>query len=103
MSIVHKITVETPEGKIPFKKHKRTKRDIIKMYYRDIQRHGVAWIHLALNKDKRQDLRNMLMSARVTFGAKNFLTTSATVDFSKRTPLHGMSSIRRKTACEYKQ
>ena len=103
MSILHKITVEKPEGKIPFKKHIRTKQDIIKMYYRDIQRHGVTWIRLALNKDKRQDLTNMLMSVRVTFRANNFFTTSATVGFSKRTPLHGMSRIRRKTAFVYKQ
>lgn len=103
MSIVHKITVGKPEGNIPFKKQIRTKQDIIKMYYRDIQRHGVTWIHLALNRDKRQDLTNMLMSVRVTFRAKNFFTTSATVSFSKRTPLHGMSRIRRKTAFVYKQ
>jgi hypothetical protein len=103
MGILHKITVEKPEGKIPFKKHIRTKQDIIKMYYRDIQRHGVTWIRLALNKDKRQDLTNMLMSVRVTFRANNFFTTSATVGFSKRTPLHGMSRIRRKTAFVYKQ
>jgi hypothetical protein len=61
------------------------------MYFIEIQCHGVAWIHLALKRDKRQDLVNMLMSLRGTIRVKNFFTTSANVRVSERTPLHGMS------------
>ena len=67
------------------------------MDYIEIQCHGVTWIHLVLIRNKRQDIENMLMSLRGTMRAKNFFTTSASVSFSERTPLHGMSQIRRKT------
>jgi len=65
------------------------------MDYREIQCHGVTWINLVLNRDKRQDLVNMLMSLRGTIRAKNFFTTSATVSVSERNPLYGMSQIIR--------
>ena len=100
---MHKITVEKPEGNRPFKRDRRTSQNTIKMDYREIHCHGVTWIHLALNKNKLQDLVNMLMSLRGTIRAKNFFTTSATASFSERTPLHGMSQIRRKAARVYKQ
>ena len=91
-----KLQLKNLRGKDCLRDARRKIYGTIKMDYREIQCHGVTWINLALNRDKRQDLVNMSMSLRGTVRVKNFFTTSATVSVSERTPSYGMSQIIRK-------
>jgi hypothetical protein len=52
---------------------------------------GVEWMHLAQNRDQWRALVNTEMNLRVPWKAGNFLTRIATVSFSRRTLLHGVS------------
>jgi len=50
------------------------------------------WIHLAQDRERRQDLVNVVMNFRVTENAGNFLTSCGSLTCSRSTLLYGLIS-----------
>jgi hypothetical protein len=59
------ILVGIPEEKRPFGRPRRRWEDNIRMDLREIVWVGVAWIHMAQDRDKLWDLVNTVMNIRV--------------------------------------
>jgi hypothetical protein len=53
----------------------------------------VDWIHLAEDRDQCTTFVNTVMKFRVPYKVGNFLTSWATVGFSRRSLLHGVSQF----------
>ena len=51
------------------------------------------WIDLARDSDRFCVLMNVIMKGRVLQNAGYFLTVTATISLSRRTPLHGFSRL----------
>jgi hypothetical protein len=59
------IFVGKPEGKRAFGRHRRGRKDNIRMALREIGWEGVDWIHLAQYRDKQRAVVNTVMNLRV--------------------------------------
>jgi len=57
------------------------------MDLQDVGCGGMNWIELAQGRDRWRGLVNL----RVPYNAGNFLTSCGSVDFSRKTVLHGVS------------
>jgi len=62
MRNVYSNLVGKPEGKRPFRKHKRRLEDNIRICLKEIGREGVDWIHLAQDRDQWRTLVITVMS-----------------------------------------
>ena len=70
---------------------KRRWEDNIKMDLHEVGCGGMDWIDMAQDRDGRRALVNAVMNLRVPQNARNFLTSSKPVSFSRRTLLRGVS------------
>jgi hypothetical protein len=52
---------------------------------------GMDWVELAQDRDRLQELVNVVMKMRVTESAGKILSSCKPVGFSRRTLLHGVS------------
>ena len=50
-----------------------------------------GWIDLAQDRDRSQAFENVVMNLQDSYYARNFLTCSEPVTFSRKTLLHGVS------------
>jgi hypothetical protein len=62
---IFRILVGKPEGKRPLGRPRRRWEDNIKMDFREIEWGGVAWIHLAQDRDHWVAFVNTVMSLRI--------------------------------------
>jgi hypothetical protein len=65
VSGTYNILVGRPEGRRPLGRPRRRWEDNIKMDLREIGFGYVDWIHLAQDRDRWQDLVNMVMNLQV--------------------------------------
>jgi len=49
---------------------------------------GANWISVAQDRDQFRDLVNKILKLWVPYKTGNFLTSWATISFSRRTPVH---------------
>jgi hypothetical protein len=72
----------------------RRRKGNIKMYLKKyaISYKGVDWIHVAEDKGQWRALMNTVMNLRAPWKGGHFLTSWATVSFSRKTPPHGVNS-----------
>jgi len=63
----------------------------IKSDLKEIGPKGAYWIHLAQDRDKQLALVDMVMSLWVPQNLGQFLPTSGTISFSRRSLLHGVN------------
>jgi hypothetical protein len=59
---VHRVLVEKPERRRPFRKHRRRWRDIIKMILRKVGWEGMDWIDLARDRKRWRAFVNAVMN-----------------------------------------
>jgi len=88
---VYRVLMEKPEWKGPLGRPRSKWEDNIKMDLQEVGCGGVDWIELAQDRDRWRALVNPVMSLRVPWNAKTFLTSWKPVTFSRRTQLHGVS------------
>jgi hypothetical protein len=79
MRNAYKILVGKPEGKKQLGRPRGRWQDNIRVDLREMRWGSVDWINLAKDRDQWQALMN-----------RYFLTSVATVSFSRRTQLHGV-------------
>jgi hypothetical protein len=72
---VYRVLMGTPERKIPPGKPRHRWEDNIKMDLQKMGCCGMDWIELAQDREKWRVLVNAVMSLRVTYDARNFLTS----------------------------
>jgi hypothetical protein len=77
--------------KRPRGRRRRRWKDNIRMDLRKIEWVGVDWMHQAQDRDQWQGLVNTGLNLRVPWKAWNFLTSLATIRFSRRTLLYVVS------------
>jgi hypothetical protein len=65
MRNAYKILVRKPEGKRPLRRPGHRWEDNIGMDLREIGWEGVDWMNLALDRDQRQPLVNMVKNLRI--------------------------------------
>jgi hypothetical protein len=75
------------EGKRNFGRPRHRWEDNIKIYFRKIGWNVVGCIHLAHDKYRWRPLVKAVMNLRVPYKTENFLTSYATIRFSRRTLL----------------
>jgi hypothetical protein len=80
--ISYTILLGKPEGKIPLWRP-RSKWKNIKIYIIEIEYESMYWIQLAQDRGQCRALLNQVMSFQMLQRAKDFVTNSATVSFSK--------------------
>ena len=78
------------EGKRPLGRPRRRRENNIKMDVHEVGCEGMDWIEFAQNRDRWRALVNAVMNLRVPYNAGNFLTSSKTFNFSRRTLLNGV-------------
>jgi hypothetical protein len=86
----YKILVGKPEGKRPLGRPRCPWKDNIRIDIREIEWEGVYWMHRAQDRVQWRALVHTVTNLRVPKKARNFLTSSATTSFSRRTLLHGV-------------
>jgi hypothetical protein len=82
-----------PEGKGPLGKPRRRWEDNIKMDLQEVGCGGMDWNELIQDRYRWRVLVNAVMNLRVPKNAGNFLTGLKAGSFSRRTLLHGVSSL----------
>jgi hypothetical protein len=87
----YRILMGKPEGKSPLGRPRRRWEDNIKMDLRAIGRGYTDWIDLAQDRDHWRALVNTVMSLRVLQNVGKFLSSCATVGFSRRAQLYGVN------------
>jgi hypothetical protein len=83
-----KILVAKPEEKRPLRRPGRRWENNIRMHLRGTVCEGVDWLHLVQGRVQWWDLLNVVLQKVGTF-----LTSSVTISFSRRTLLHGVTSL----------
>jgi hypothetical protein len=92
MKNTYKILVEKSEGKRPLRIPRRRREDNITMFLKEIGREGVDWIHVAQDRGQWRACVKTIMNLQIPERAGNFLTSRVTINVSRRTLLHGVSS-----------
>ena len=78
------------DGKRPLGRARLRWEDNIEMDLPELECGGMDWIELAQDRDTWRALVNAVMNLRVSYNARNFLTSRKSVSFSRRTLLHGV-------------
>jgi hypothetical protein len=91
---VYTVLVGKPECKRPLGKSRRRWEYNIKMDVQEVGCGGMDWIELAQDRDRWRALVYAVMNLWVSYNPGNFLTSWKPVSFSRRTLLHGVSSIQ---------
>ena len=79
---VYRVLEGKPEGKRPLGRPRR-RWDNIKMGLQEVGWRSMNWVDLAQDRDRWRALLNAVMNLRVPLNGGNFLTSWATVSFSK--------------------
>jgi hypothetical protein len=82
-----------PKGKRQLGRPRRRWEGNIRMDLKEIGWKCVNWKNLAQDRDQRRALVNTELNLRVPLKAGNFLNNCATISFSRRTLLLGVSSL----------
>jgi hypothetical protein len=89
----YNILVGKLEGKRPLGRPRRRWEDNVRVDLREIGWECMDWMHLAQDRDHWLPLVNTVMKSRFPADAVNILTSWATISFSRRTLLHGVSLV----------
>jgi hypothetical protein len=79
----YRILVGKAEGNAPLRKPRHRREDNVKMDAREIEWSGTDWINLAPGRDQYCALVNTAMNLPVSYNAGIFLSSLASVGFSK--------------------
>jgi hypothetical protein len=82
---VYRILVGKPEGKRPLERARHRWEDNIKIGLQEVGCGGMDWMELAQDRNRWRVLVNGAMNLRVPQNAGNFLTSTESVSFSRRT------------------
>jgi hypothetical protein len=66
MKNTYGVLVAKLEGKRPHGRPRRSLKDNVRMYLKEIGWEGVDWLHLAQNRDQWRALMNTIMNLRVS-------------------------------------
>ena len=88
---VYRVLVGKPEGKRPLGRFGRRCVDNTRMDLQEVWCGYMDWIGLAQDRDRWRTFVSAVMNIRVPWNVRNFLTSCKPVNFSRRTPHHGVS------------
>jgi hypothetical protein len=83
--------VGKPERKRILRRPRPRWENNIKLDLQEVTYEGMDWINVVQDRDSWRAVVNAVMNLRVPQNAGNFLTSSQSVSFSRRTLLHGVS------------
>jgi hypothetical protein len=87
-SLVYKILIRKYEGKRPLGRPRHWKKDNIKVHLQETVCECLDWIHMTQVRVQWWDLMNMVMKLQVQLQMESFLTSWATISFSRTILLH---------------
>jgi hypothetical protein len=93
MRNTYKILVGKPERKRPLEIPRHRRENNIRMDLREVGWKDVDWMHLSQDRDSLRVLVVTVMNLRVPEKAGNFMTTSVTLSFSRRSLAHDISKV----------